>query len=246
MLKTAPGRVVCLFDLHLPEHDPKFLRAALAFLRAAKPSRLVLGGDAADAEAVSRHGGNPNPPKVKAEFSKVRGHLAALRKAVGPDCLIDYLEGNHEERLIAYLANVAPALAGLDCLTLPALLGLEELGIKYLPTHDQPLRLGNVKIIHGHQVPSPGQYPARKLAEIWGEPGVAVLCGHFHRDQVFVKTMHPKPTRAYVVACGRTLNPNWYKGPTSWHHSIALLEGDKVTILDGSDGEIKWGGVSYR
>ena len=244
----ALARSLLVFDLHFPEEDKGFWSAFLALVPDAKPNLIVLGGDIADAESVSRHGGNPSPPKLRKEVDYVRARLTELRTAAGPKCRIVYLKGNHEERLDKYLAELAPGLAGLAELGWPALLGLDALGIEWVPTEDQPICWGpgnKLKVVHGHQMGG-GLYPARKLVEVYGEPGGTVFCGHFHRAQVFTRTSHPKPSQGVVVPCGRSLNPSWHPGPTSWGHGVVLTEGLSWTVLGYEAGGIRWGPVTYR
>lgn len=237
-------RTVLLFDLHFPTHDKRFWKVTLKWLKTRQPARIVLGGDCVDAEAVSRHGGNPSPPLLQKELRVPKACLRQLRDAC-PTAEIVYLEGSHETRLLRYLIENAPALFGL--LSMPELLELEELGIQWVPETKQPIRIGPAKILHGHQLEGGGGiYPARKLVDLYGEPGVTVICGHFHRWQVFVKNMHPKPSTGMVIPCGRTKQPRWRLGPTGWQNGIALIEGNKVVVLDANDGVICDGGQVFR
>jgi hypothetical protein len=248
--KPIHERILAIFDLHLPEHDPVFWAVTLAYVEATKPDRILLVGDIADSEWASRHGGNPTPPKAKEELKPVRRGLEQLRKAAGDDCAIDYFQGNHEERIEKYIIENAPALHGLDCLTLPELLDFDSLKINWIKTDMQPARYGDALVLHGHQIKGGGQFPAKQLTEVFGAPGLIILCGHYHRDQVYVKVMHPKPCKGMVVGCGRTLNPKWLGGPSSWHHSLARIDVyedvTKVRTLDASGGIIIDGDNVYR
>jgi len=250
-------RTAVLFDLHFPNHDPAFWGATLAFLTWLKPDCLVLDGDAVDNAAFNPHKKGKAAVKrgaVQAQIEAVRPYFLALRQAVGPECRIIYLKGNHEDWTEKWVHEEAPELEGLECVTLPALLGLSAADLKIEWVGDkrgeQPIRLGegvgSVKILHGHNFKGGGQFPAKKLVEVYGESGVTILCGHFHRDQVFVKEMDPHPTTGMVVGCGRDLDPDWYGEPKTWGHRLAVIDQlpgrrAKVTVLNGDDGAIVYG-----
>lgn len=236
-------RTVILADIHIGAHDKRFWKVTLKWLRVKQPARVVINGDFLDAESVSRHGGNPSPPKLGREVAQAKKALLDLRTAC-PFSEIIYLQGNHETRLERYIIENAAALEGL--LTLPDLLSLAPLNIRWVPEDKQPIRVGPAKILHGHQIRSSGLYPARKLVEIWGEPGVTVICGHFHQHQIVRKIMHPRPSVGIVLGCGRTLDPRWMGGPTGWQHSVCVIDGDKVTVLDANDGVICDGGQVFK
>ena len=215
-------RTVALFDVHMPEHDPQFLKVILKFLERVQPQCLLLGGDFVDFEAVSSHPGGSHRMKLKKELAPVKVGLAQLRAACERARII-WLEGNHETRLSRYIDSRAPELA--DCLDIPTLLDFDKLGIQWIPEDEQPIRIGKTKILHGHQVDGGGQYPARKLVEVYGESGVTVMCGHFHRLQVVTKPMDPDPAVGMVLGCGRTLDPRWRHGAKGgWQHNVAVID----------------------
>jgi predicted phosphodiesterase len=243
-------RTVTLFDVHVPEHDPKFWAALLKWLSFVQPDRIIIGGDFAEGEAVSSHGGNPHRPKLKSELAPVRRCLTDLRNAC-LKALIDYLEGNHETRLSRYIAGIAPAL--VDCIDLPGLLELPKLNINWIPENEQPIRIGKTKILHGHQlVGNGGLYPAKKLVESYGEPGVTVICGHFHRTQIVEKAMDPEPAVGMVMGCGRTLKPAWQHGSVNgWTHNIGVIDvlPDQTTlvkVIPVKNGKLVWGDKVFQ
>lgn len=257
MRPNSITRTVVLFDVHAPTHDKAFWHVTVSWLKDLQPARIVLGGDFADMESASQHGGNPDQPKVLEDITRVREMLTELRRTC-PDAEIVYLEGNHETRLTRLIVQLAPMLHGLKGLSLQELLHLDEYGIEWVPEDQQPVRYGTVQVLHGHQLRTSGLYPARKMVDTYGEPGTTTICGHYHKTQTVTKIMHPVPAVASVFGCGRTLDPKWMGGPTGWHHRIAVLEDvpgpglgstagrTKVLSVDADDGVIVWGEKVYR
>ncbi len=128
-------------DPQWPYEDPEAWRLRLAWLSDVKPDRLILMGDETDFPTVSRH---PRRPwnelagGLPAEMAYAYARLREVREAVGPDCPIDWIEGNHDERLYGYLVGNALQLATLSragetepVMSLEHLLRLRDLGITY-------------------------------------------------------------------------------------------------------------------
>ena len=83
---------------------------------------------------------------------------------------ITWIEGNHEFRLRKYLIKNAKELYGLPGLSVPALFGLKDLKIEYVPCHsmaskftDNFIRVGNLYVGHWDTVASEGGYAAKRI-----------------------------------------------------------------------------------
>jgi hypothetical protein len=97
-----------------------------------------------------------------------------------------WLEGNHEYRLKAYIANFAKALTDFPGLSIQAAFKMRERGIKYIAgkgvTKNGIYRLNsNLTFMHGT---NHGIMAARKTGEEWGKG--AVVQGHVHKKQSWV------------------------------------------------------------
>lgn len=110
----ADERVVGLFDLHFPHHDEGMLAAMLVVIQQIKPHTVIIGGDLYDLSLLSRWEvaarAKTSPGRlfklIKDDLKRVEDEfLAPLREAVGPDCVIRFIEGNHDERLRKWLVD---------------------------------------------------------------------------------------------------------------------------------------------
>lgn len=245
---TTPKRVLVLADVHVPEHDARFWAAVVAWLGENHVDTIVLLGDFMDQESVNHHGGNPNQPKWKQDTDYAKGKIKELAQA-RPDARIVYVKGNHEGWIDKYVAEVAPALYGV--VSLPDALGLAEMGIDWVTEERQPYKIGNLWLIHGHQLRGGGMNRARKLALDFGVPGVTVVMGHDHRPQHHELPNINGNTVGIVLACGRTLKPKWQKNEANgWVHGMGVFDvfpsGEVFRhLIDVKGGRLTWGDRVY-
>ena len=94
-------------------------------------SHIIIGGDAADCESISRFARGPDTIPLNEEFEMVVGGLGWLRDQF-PKAGFVYIQGNHEKRLQAYLWNKATEIAALNGLTIPEQLELDRLQIRWV------------------------------------------------------------------------------------------------------------------
>jgi predicted phosphodiesterase len=191
---------VVFSDVHHPVNDKRLWAQALQWLARHKKviRRVVLLGDFMDVEALSEHGGNPQPPSLLEEVRPTKRALQQLRATL-PDTDIEYLAGNHEYRFDRWVANHAKQLHG--CVSLTELLGLKELGIRW-HEYGKVFKVGKLNLVHGFWG---GDHHAKKhLMEF----GSSLLYGHLHRPQVYTRglvdgTVHgafAMPTMAQLQA----------------------------------------------
>jgi predicted phosphodiesterase len=204
-----------IFDVHVPDHDPTVWAAWLDWCRNNRPDVVVLGGDFMDVESMSSHGGNPDPPTLADEIRPAKACLREVRKA-NPDARIVYLEGNHETRFSRWIANNAKNLHGL--VDLPALLGLEALGIEWLP-EGKPLKLGKLRFIHGF---STVDAHAKKHFHDYGMRSVTY--GHTHRPQIYTSGDIDGSVRgAFGMPCACRLEAPYLKNkPSGWMQGFGV------------------------
>lgn len=168
---------VVLPDTHAPYHHVKAVNNVLSFIRDYQPDRVLILGDLMDTKAPARWSKGKAPEFVDSlqdEIDSATGILQTLRDGHrGP---IDFLVGNHEERLTKYLEGSAPALGTLRALSLENLLGFDELGIQLRP---QPYQLAPGWLgIHGDKLTQQGGMSGLKMARALGQ---SVVQGHSHR-----------------------------------------------------------------
>lgn len=216
-------RILVLSDVHVPEHDRKVWQTSLAIARDLRPHEVVLLGDFLEMASCSQHGG-AELEKLTEDFMAGRMALKEIREAVGSDCRITYLEGNHESRLTRFLMSKAPQLR--DSLSFQVGLTLDQLDVDWISEAKQPITRGDLDLTHGHQDlrERPSKYHGGKMADVYGRPGRAVLYGHTHKPQVYTRPTVGGHATAVGLGCARSLAPGWLHGAQAgWVHQIALV-----------------------
>lgn len=126
-------------DVHDIESDPFWCRVWLDTVRRVQPHTIVLGGDIFDLAEFGKYGVDPREWDVVGRIRWVHRWLQQIREA-SPDSQIDFIEGNHEFRLLRHLAEATPALkvvlSDLHGFTVPKLLGLDDFEINYISRTD--------------------------------------------------------------------------------------------------------------
>ena len=246
--------IVVLSDVHVPEHDGPFWRVLLMWLREHRPHELILSGDFGEFGSVSQHGG-ANEAKLTEDLADVGAALDQLRDAVGNDCRMTYLEGNHESRLPRAVSSWAPTFTG--AVDLPVMLELERRNIEWVPEYAQPVHRGLLRVLHGHQML--GKYGPRhhaaKAADVYGsQPHVEIVYGHVHAAQHHVKPVAGGSVSATATGCGRTIGADrvrWLAGrEAGWHHGFVVAyvyeqQQAQVYNVKVRDGKFIWGGKAY-
>lgn len=161
-------------DCHIPYHSKPAWALLLRAARVLKPDRIVALGDFADCASISHHSKDPS------RIGRFASELGAVNQ-----CLDDleslgakqhhYIQGNHEHWLERLLMEKAPELCGLDSLTWPVLLGLQDRGWTYTP-YRQHLKLGRVYFTH-----ETGKAGANAHQQARATFESNVVIGHTHR-----------------------------------------------------------------
>ena len=236
----TPGWWLVLSDLHIPYHEEQAVQAAVEAGMDAGAVGVLLNGDILDYHELSDYDKDPTAPRYREERECGLAFFAYLR-ARFPKADTIYKAGNHEERLERYVMRRAPALFGLELISLPALMELDRFGVKWVGDK-RVVRLGKLNVLHGHeytdrQVASPVN-PARGL--FLKTKGNA-LCGHHHQtSEHHEPTITGRPQGCWSTGCLCQLCPQW-KPLNKWGHGFALVRVDSgggfhvrnLRILDG-------------
>lgn len=167
--------VLIVPDCHAPFHSVDGWELMLDVARDLKPERIVVMGDFLDCYSVSRHSKDPaRQSNLDGEIAVARGLLDEL-DALGATEK-DFLEGNHEFRLVRYMEERAPELHGL--LEIPKLLRLEERGWRWTP-YRQDIRHGKMHYVH--DVGYAGRYAVHRTLDAFQHSVASV---HTHRMAV--------------------------------------------------------------
>lgn len=247
-----------------PTHDPAAIDGAIGLCRHIQPDRVVLLGDNMDLPEFGKYRLSPAfAQTTQATVDYATETVAKLRAAVGDECTIDWLAGNHEERLQHWLADNARAAFGLrrgrtpegwPVLSVPHLCRLDEHDITYHPGYPaSDLWLtDNLKIIHGDRVRSRGSTAHKYL----DEQKVSVIYGHIHRIERAHRTREDIDGPAEIMAAspgclaridgavpstkqGLDLDGRPLKRAEDWQQGVGV-----VTIHDAGDWDYETARIS--
>lgn len=238
--KAAPrkiGKTVTAFlygDSHFPFQDDGVLSIAQAIVEDTEPDFIVHMGDLLDCYNLSRFDKDPDRKENQQdEIDQARVHLATMRLA-SPRSRFILQEGNHEARLKTTLWNLegpASVLAGLTAfkkaMTWPALLGLDELRIEFVPYGEQSKRRELPKFIlkHGTVVSAKSAATAAKEQARYNKSGAS---GHVHRLGQY---HHRDANGSHVwieTGCTCRLDPEYTVDP-DWQSGMVFLTFDAET-----------------
>ncbi len=219
-------RRIVLSDLHCPFHDKRLLDCWFRRLNSGIWHGVDIIGDFLDCYTLSRFDTNPQR-KVDFQSEVDQGHkiLSDIR-ILAPNADIRYSEGNHEDRLRKMLWGNCKALAGLRNLTIPDILGLDDLGIKWHSV-ENPYKIGDLWYTHGDLLRSNAGVSARAKSDAMNG---SVMIGHTHRQGQCPKTSPNGTLDAYE--CGHMADQaqlDYARSIYNWQPGWA-----EVTFLDNN------------
>jgi predicted phosphodiesterase len=217
-----PGTWLVLSDLHLPYHDPETIELAIDLADREKAVGVLLNGDVLDCHELSTFDRDPSAPRYLAERETAIQFQEWLRFRL-PDARIIWKDGNHEERLERYLWRHAPALYGLEGLTLPAIMRMKDFGIEHVGDK-RVIHLGKLHVIHGHEYRPAIMAPVNPARGLFLRAKGNALCGHWHNtSEHHEPTIAGKPQGCWSVGCACNLNPA-YSPLNKWCNGFAMVE----------------------
>lgn len=223
--------VLACSDLHDVEIDRFFLRVLIDTARRVQPDVISLVGDIFDLPEFGKYGVDPREWDVVGRIKFAHENILRPLREACPGAQIDFIEGNHEARLLRQLADATPALravlSDLHGFTVGKLLGLEQFEINYIAKGDLAAwtkrdfdreLANNYKVYYDtvlcHHFPH-----ARNM----GLPGVS---GHHHQHQVW-GMFNPiyGPYEWHQLGAGHTRSASYCEGE-KWHTGFALINVD--------------------
>lgn len=257
-------------DFHGEHSDPFALDVFLDVIRRTKPDHVVLNGDVAEFEEVGKWASPPNRlGNLQHEIDWVVNNiLIPVREAAGPDCEIDLVIGNHEYRLIRYLADSCPGLASLRCLGFADLFQLARLDIGLVfgaslidVAATEKVRRDSFKdnfkvyydsflVTHGTAT---GHYPASKELDRFRLSGTS---GHIHVHQTYHKPTIDRPYAEWNTTskmARHSVGDIYMRGlPNHWSTGFGVVNifpEDKTSFFQHvikKEGKMMFDGVLYR
>jgi predicted phosphodiesterase len=213
-----PRKIVIASDFHVPFHNVRLVENFVRYVADANPDVLVIDGDFLDCESISRFPTKRGRPTIQMECDAGGEILSALADAA-PLAERHLTEGNHEQRLERLLLD-NPGLSDLRCLSIPELLGADDLGFTWHP-YEQAVDFGRLSVIHGHYARKHSAYSAKGHLLDGGYD--VVVHGHTHRLGAFWETGHRGIRRGYEIGGLFDYDQATYvRGPKNWQNGFAV------------------------
>jgi hypothetical protein len=128
-------KIMACSDLHDIELDPFFERVWLDTVRRVQPDIIVFDGDLFDCPEFGKYPVHPRDWNAAGRITRIHDFFRSTRE-VAPDAQIDFIEGNHEFRLVKHILLEAPGLGDvmgrIHNWTIPDILGLPQFKINYI------------------------------------------------------------------------------------------------------------------
>lgn len=261
--KEGDMLVLCASDFHAQYTDKFALKVFLDTAKRMQPDVVALNGDVLDLYDLSRFPKDPTTARdVQGEINFVVNAILAPVRAACPNAQIDFIEGNHEWRLIKYLMDQAPGFAGLECLEFGNLFKLDQFEINLVARKAFRRQIvkdrqkfenfttygdGALLITHGSCT---GSNPAKTELERWGHTGIS---GHLHRPMQHSGGNGLTGVKTWTV-CGcmarTSLSRQYMEVPAGWVNGFAYAEIHKgraqVTPVNFSNGWVSVAGKTYN
>lgn len=219
---------------HIPRHDQKLFDLLIKFKKFFKPHRLWILGDFLHIEQLSNYRKDPDKKWKLQEDTDQAGDM--LEQLIDGIPRVDFLEGNHEDRLERYLQD-HPGLFGLRCLTIPALLKFSKRNIHHRAHWtDDPIKHYGFKIHHGKWFAHHSGWTAKKHWQEWGDCGII---GHCHRGGSYLRRRPDAIDGWYEDFCMCDLNPgyggfhDWIQGwSVAYFKKTGLFNMHQIPVID--------------
>lgn len=210
-------------DAHIPYHDQDALELFIERAVEMGARTILLAGDWLDCYQLSRWEKDPRKRSIKEEIGAFKDVIEVIKAAT--DAKIVYKLGNHESRLERYIMANAPALFGLDNITLPALINAAGLGIEIIPSL-QIIRADHLNIVHGHEFGQSIFSPVNPARGLYMRAKKSALCFHHHRASSHSETaINGDRVITWSGGCLCGLHPE-YMPINNWSHGFAEIYHD--------------------
>lgn len=214
-------RVLVLPDTHVPFEDKRSLAAVEQVMADHKWDEIIQIGDFLDFNCISSH--NDGKPGL-VEGQTLAGDFAAANaildrwQKIAPKAKITLLEGNHEERILRYLAKYPPLKGQIE---VPVNLHLKDRGIRWVPSWSagKLYNVGNAYFHHGLYTNDANQ---KKMVSRFG---VNIYSGHTHSVQSYSLVQYGKNKTLMGQSLGCLCLPQSYmkNAPDNWQQCFASI-----------------------
>lgn len=256
MRNEAGERYLILSDIHVPDQDNGLIKPLIDFINYYKPTHVDFLGDFFNFTKISSYAQDPfYKTTLVEEIEEGKELLRIFTKAIQKNhrgAEITFFEGNHENRLNKFIAKNAPQLAelltdGEYTLSVPSILRLKDLDIKWIPYYQLVTRYG-VVFNHGHRVRSKAGHTAHANLDTFGMSGFS---GHTHKLAHITRTQGFETKFWLETGCLCSLKPTpTYTVAPDWSHGFAtadLIDGKLYpTLVPIIDHKFSYNGILFK
>lgn len=226
-------------DMHSYFVDPFALEVFIDTIKMVQPDIIILNGDIFDFPQISRHRQMPGHFHLNLHQEREFGRKEIMQRVrnAAPDATIYFLIGNHEYRLVSYLADAAPRLAGLPELQFDTFLGIHEFEMslvcqssflaptaaaRKLDKRDNWLKLFDCYVAtHGT---SCAKFAAD--VEMNGAFRMSGTSGHTHRPQIITSNSLGTGAISWMstpMLAGFAVGRDYVSTPSSWNMGFGVV-----------------------
>lgn len=222
-------------DLQIPYHDPLVLKKLIKVAEDLQPDLIAQVGDGIDFPQVSRWSvgtAGAYATTLGDHIQQYRDDFLIPMAQAAPQSRRIWLEGNHDARLHDFVTKYAPALRGLDALSMENLFDLQSSGWEYAKGLTQIAP--HTMMLHGHEC---GGYSAThsawdtKFAKRYGSD-LNYVFGHTHQPGITPRAYgyNGKVKDRFTMNVGSIMDPvqaTYVKdGAVSWVQSFGVIRHD--------------------
>lgn len=238
-----------------PFHDRRAIDITVRVARDLQPDTIVFLGDDLDLpDWTTKFSRSPEFYWTTQPAIVERAWWLSQYRAACPRARMVWLEGNHDQRLPNFISDNAVASYNLKpahdldrppMMSIPYLLGLEELGIEWVGDYPNGRHWINDNLVceHGDKVRSGS---GKTVAAVVNDIRHSVIFGHIHRVEMASKTAFPrKGDRTYVAISPGTVarvdgavppqkkRTNWQQGFCIVSYDDEIFSQELVNIYGG-------------
>jgi predicted phosphodiesterase len=251
---------VIVTDFHAPFHHEASCEVLYQVISDIQPTKIFVLGDLINLDAFCRYDKPPHHNDWWTDVQQAGGILGNLRLAA-PNADLEWLGGNHEDRLKKYLMRHDPLLYyHLDMEKLFVLTNNEAAikGWTYTPNIEKLFEDLRLVLVHGHKIRKhSGMSAFAHMDDLW----LSVVIGHSHRLGIHVRSSgrsrYYDEQPAFGIECGCMCRYDIEyveRKTTNWQHGFAVLSIDRnvadspsiePAIVSVTDGVARFRGNRY-
>lgn len=226
-------KIIVASDMHDKNIDSFYLEVFLDTLKRVRPDVIVLAGDIFDCPEFGKYTVDPRDWDVVGRIKFAHDNILQPIRDICPEAQIDFIEGNHEARMLKHLADTTPALravlSDLHGMTVGSLFGLDKFKINYIAKGN----LAAYSIAEQHKEVAKNYKIYFDSFLIGHEPHMANLgfpgiSGHHHKTEISSHyNAHFGNYQWVQIGGGHKLDSEY--SMSKWNHGFCIVTCDTET-----------------